>query len=109
MKSAQAIYREYLEKQKEEEGRKLKEMTEKEQRQKEILMNEKKTACYKWIAENEKFDEVLDYVPIDKNSDQFGTVMLKWSSTANSEAMKKQNKIKEQKKVETTMHKYLEV
>ena len=42
MKSAQAIYREYLEKEKEEEGRKLEEMTEKEQRQKEILMNEKK-------------------------------------------------------------------
>ena len=41
MKSAQAIYREYLEKEKEEEGRKLKEMTEKEQKQKEILVNEK--------------------------------------------------------------------
>ena len=41
MKSAQAIYREYLEKEKEEEGMKLKEMTEKEQKQKETLMNEK--------------------------------------------------------------------
>ena len=38
MKSAQAIYREYLEKEKEELGRNLKEMTEKEQKQKEILM-----------------------------------------------------------------------
>ena len=58
---------------------------------------------------NEKFNEVLDYVPVDKNSIQVGKVMLKRSSRAHAEALQKLDKIREQKKIETTMHKILEV
>ena len=57
---------------------------------------------------NEKFDDVLDYVPIDKNS-IVGKVMLKRSSRENAEALKKLDKIREQKKIETTLHKILKV
>ena len=86
-------------------------MTEKEQKQKEILMNEKElyATSEQLKTANEKFDEVLDYVPIDKNSIQVGKVMLKRSSTAHAEALKKLDKIREQKKIETTLHKILKV
>ena len=82
-------------------------MTEKEQKQKEILMNEKElhTTSQYLKTTNEKFDEVLDYVPIDNNSIQVGKVMLKRSSRAHAEALKKLVKIREQKKIETTMYK----
>ena len=85
-------------------------MTEKEQKQKEILMNEKElhATSEQLKTANEKFDDVLDYVPIDKNS-IVDKVMLKRSSRANAEALKKLDKIREQKKIETTMHKILEV
>ena len=55
------------------------------------------------------FDEVLDYILIDKTSFQVGKVMLKRSSRAHAEALKKLGKIREQKKIETTIHKILEV
>ena len=55
------------------------------------------------------FDEVLDYIPIDKNSIQVGKVTLRRSSRAHTEALKKLDKIREQKKIETTMHKILEL
>ena len=42
-------------------------MTEKEQKQREILINEKELhATSEWLkTANETFDEVLDYIPID--------------------------------------------
>ena len=85
-------------------------MTEKEQKQKEILMNEKElhATSEQLKTANEKFDDVLDYVPIDKNS-IVGKVMLKRSSRENAEALKKLDKIREQKKIETTLHKILKV
>ena len=85
-------------------------MTEKEQKQKEILMNEKELHATSELLKtaNEKFDDVLDYVPIDKNS-IVGKVMLKRSSRENAEALKKLDKIREQKKIETTLHKILKV
>ena len=85
-------------------------MTEKEQKQKEILMNEKElhATSEQLKTANEKFDDVLDYVPIDKNS-IVGKVMLKRSSRENAEALKKLDKIREQKKIETTLYKILKV
>ena len=82
-------------------------MTEKEQKQKEILMNEKElhATSEQLKTINEKFNEVLDYVPVDKNSIQVGKVMLIRSSRVHAEALQKLNKIREQKKIETTMHK----
>ena len=82
-------------------------MTEKEQKQKEILMNEKElhATSEQLKTANEKFNEVLDYVPVDKNSIQVGKVMLIRSSRVHAEALQKLNKIREQKKIETTMHK----
>ena len=52
---------------------------------------------------------MLDYVPIDKNSIQVSKVMLKRSSTAHAEALKKLDKIREHKKIETIMYQLLEV
>ena len=45
-------------------------MTEKEQKQKESLMNENELHATSELLKtsNGKFDEVLDYVPFDKNS-----------------------------------------
>ena len=82
-------------------------MTEKEQKQKEILMNEKglHATSEQLKTANEKFNELLDYVPVDKNSIQVGKVMLIRSSRVHAEALQKLNKIREQKKIETTMHK----
>ena len=82
-------------------------MTEKEQKQKEILMNEKElhATSEQLKTINEKFNEVLDYVPVDKNSIQVGKVMLIRSSRVHAEALQKLNKIREQKKIETTLHK----
>ena len=79
-------------------------MTEKEQKQKEILMNEKElhATSEQLKTANKKFNEVLDYVPVDKNSIK---VMLKRSSRVHAQALQKLNKIREQKKIETTMHK----
>ena len=84
-------------------------MTEKEQKQKGILMNEKElhVTSEQLKTANEKFDEVLDYVPIDKNSIQVGKVMLKRSSRAHVEALKKLDKIREQKKIELQYTKFL--
>ena len=56
---------------------------------------------------NEKFDKA--YTPINKSSVQVGKVMLKWSSTLHTEAVKKLDKIREQqKKVGTTIHRLLD-
>ena len=79
-------------------------MTEKEQKQKEILMNEKElhATSEQLKTANKKFNEVLGYVPVDKNSVK---VMLKRSSRVHAQALQKLNKIREQKKIETTMHK----
>ena len=86
-------------------------MTEKEQKQREILIHEKELhpTSEQLKTANKKLDEVLDYVPIDKNSIQVGKVMLKISSRTHAEALKKLHKIREQKKIETTMHKFFEV
>ena len=65
-------------------------MTEKEQKQKEILIKEKELHTSELLkTANGNFDEALDYAPIDKNSVQVGKVMLKRSSTAHAEALKK--------------------
>ena len=82
MKSAHAIYIEYLEKDREKDIRwKLKEMTEKEQKQKEILIKEKELHTSELLkTANGNFDEALDYGPLDKNSVQVGKVMSKKSS-----------------------------
>ena len=136
VESALAAYIEYLEKEKEaerkkiEEENKLKEMTEKEWKEKEIRMKKKESLAkseedlhaQEKIAREEldaasellktanaKFDEVLASASVEKSSIRTGKMMLEKANAAHAEALKKLDKIREkQKKIGTTMHKLLD-